>query len=286
MHRRTENACVSHELIASADPIAVGADQRQILAAVLHAPTCGELGDGRSLARPGRSDDRHDPAAHAGKIVNHRQVLDQQRQRNVRWILQRGAPRRERRERQGHVGRYIQRREFFEDPHLQGFTQALVIPRHAGEAGLQHLTQFLQFALHGAVFRIHSPRGRCRGTHGHGRCRRMRSNRRRRLRHHHRRRSALPICLDEQGFVIVDGGDHLDTVITAATGENDGIGPLLSPNQGESRAHAGRGITFYLHVNLHESSISASNRGNHPNAAVFRNLVVGEHRKRRGGMAH
>ena len=72
VHRRAENARVSHELLASADSIGIGAHQRQVLAAVPHAPTRGELGDGRGLAGARRADDGDDAAVHACSVDRRR----------------------------------------------------------------------------------------------------------------------------------------------------------------------------------------------------------------------
>jgi hypothetical protein len=66
----------------------------------------------------------------------------------------------------------------------------------------------------------------------------------------------LSIHLDEQGLVIINRRNDFDAVVTAAAGKNDGVGPLLGAHLRQSGAHARRRVTFYLHVNLHESSNS------------------------------
>ena len=81
---------------------------------MLHAPARGELGNRRGLAGPGGADHGGDAAGDASHVVDDRQVLDQQCQRDVRRIVQAGAPRRERRQGHCHIRRDIHRRQIFE----------------------------------------------------------------------------------------------------------------------------------------------------------------------------
>ena len=126
--------------------------------------------------------------AEVREIVEDGEVPDEERHGNVRRVIHAGAPRGKRRQRHGHVGCNVQRRELFQDSRLLGVAQPLVVPRHAGEARLEQLAQVAQFALHFAVAEVRPKLRRgCLAGHGRERRLRCRGGGRRRARHRARR---------------------------------------------------------------------------------------------------
>ena len=109
MHGRAENARIGHELFARADAIAVGAHQRQILAAVLHAPSCGEFGDGRRLARTRGPDHCDDAGVDRAQLLDHGQMPESSARGRCDGFFKLGCRGRQLRQRHGNIRRNVHR---------------------------------------------------------------------------------------------------------------------------------------------------------------------------------
>src|SRR5882757_943412 len=82
VHGGAEHACIRHQLLACADAVPVGTHEREILAAMLHAPARRQFGDARRLAGTRGTYQRDDAAVDRAQFVDHLQLLEDERERN------------------------------------------------------------------------------------------------------------------------------------------------------------------------------------------------------------
>jgi hypothetical protein len=242
VHRRTQDTREIAELLSSANPIGVGADQAQLVDAVPQHEPCRDLGDARRLAHARRPDDR-EHAAVVGHVPGHeRESLAEASHDDSHGFLiaRRG------RHVVGELGRQrgvdAELRELAQQPRADRRLAIQIAPCEARELRLQQAAQVLDLERHRRVCRRISGRRRRRSLSEDwrwGRNRRSSRHRRSVVRARQPPRDLLVVhelrgaglvgfrvsCAAEQAVVVVDGRDDLDAVRQLATRKHDGIGP-------------------------------------------------------------
>ncbi len=154
MHRNSDDACEGEELLACANAVTIGADERDVAHAMTQGEARREFRNRRRLADAGRSDDRKDSALFQEFVVDHRQPAHEQRRRNAPQVVHGFQS--------GHfVGELtrdvrcdVERDEIVQDPRPRRIASCQIVPRETRELRLEQLAHGLDLVLHPGHCRI------------------------------------------------------------------------------------------------------------------------------------